>query len=474
MLLLIAGFIAYRDIPKESDPDINIPIVYVALSHEGISPEDAERLLVRPTETALRAIEGTKELRAQAFDGGANVILQFEAGFDVDAALADVREKVDLIKSDLPEDSDEPTVHEVNLSLFPILVVTLSGKVPERAVLKIARDLKDDLIAIPEVLDVKITGDREEVVEIVIDPLLVESYGLEPATIFSLIARSNLLVAAGALDTGRGRFSIKVPGLFETAADILEMPLQVNGDAVVKIRDIAVVKRTFKDVRTYARVDGKSALALEISKRAGENIIDTITNIKAVVDAAHVDWPQGLEVAYGQDRSTDIRRMSSDLQNNVIAAILLVMIVVVAALGVLDRSSRRNSNSRLFSHRNSRACRDRTHRQYRRAVFAHPGGGPACRWCYRRHRIRRSEDDRGTGSACGLCACSQAYVMADYRIHCDDIGGLLAPCILAWCGWRVYEVFADHIDRHALCLSSDGADIRADRGRLYRPSCQFE
>ena len=140
MLLLIAGFIAYRDIPKESDPDINIPIVYVALSHEGISPEDAERLLVRPTETALRAIEGTKELRAQAFDGGANVILQFEAGFDADAALADVREKVDLIKSDLPEDSDEPTVHEVNLSLFPILVVTLSGKVPERAVLKIARD----------------------------------------------------------------------------------------------------------------------------------------------------------------------------------------------------------------------------------------------------------------------------------------------------------------------------------------------
>ena len=194
--------------------------------------------------------------------------------------------------------------------------------------------VKDDLIAIPEVLDVKITGDREEVVEIVIDPLLVESYGLEPATIFSLIARSNLLVAAGALDTGRGRFSIKVPGLFETAADILEMPLKVKGDAVVMIRDIAVVKRTFKDVRTYARVDGKSALALEISKRAGENIIDTITNIKAVVDAAHVDWPQGLEVAYGQDRSTDIRRMLSDLQNNVIAAILLVMIVVVAALGV--------------------------------------------------------------------------------------------------------------------------------------------
>ncbi len=334
VLLLIAGFFAYRDIPKEADPDINIPIIYVSMSHEGISPEDAERLLVRPMEAELRSIESVKELRADAYEGGANVILEFEAGFDADSALTDVREKVDLVKPELPEDSDEPTVHEVNLSLFPILVVTLSGELPERAVLKIARDLKDDIIAIPEVLDVKITGNREEVVEILIDPLLVESYGLEPSTIFSLVRRSNLLVAAGALDTGQGRFSIKVPGLFETASDILDMPLKISGDAVVKIRDIAVVKRTFKDVRTYARVDGKSALALEVSKRTGENIIDTINKVKAVVELSDVKWPAGLVVAYSQDRSTNIRRLLSDLQNNVIAAVLLVMIVVVAALGL--------------------------------------------------------------------------------------------------------------------------------------------
>ena len=334
VLLLVAGFIAYRDIPKESDPDINIPIIYVSMTHEGISPEDAERLLARPMESELRSIEGIKELSADAYDGGANVILEFDAGFDADSALADVREKVDLVKPDLPKDSDEPSVHEVNLSLFPIIVVTLSGELSERAVLKIARDLKDDITGIPAVLDVKITGDREEVVEIIIDPLLVESYGLEPNTLVSLVTQSNLLVAAGALDTGRGRFSIKVPGLFETAADILDMPLKVDGDAVVKIRDIAVVKRTFKDAKTYARVNGKSALALEISKRTGENIIDTITNVKAVVDASRVEWPENLQVTYSQDRSTNIRRMLSDLQNNVIAAILLVMIVVVAALGV--------------------------------------------------------------------------------------------------------------------------------------------
>jgi len=334
VLLLVAGFIAYRDIPKESDPDINIPIIYVSMTHEGISPEDAERLLARPMESELRSIEGIKELSADAYDGGANVILEFDAGFDADSALADVREKVDLVKPDLPKDSDEPSVHEVNLSLFPIIVVTLSGELSERAVLKIARDLKDDITGIPSVLDVKITGDREEVVEIIIDPLLVESYGLEPNTLVSLVTQSNLLVAAGALDTGRGRFSIKVPGLFETAADILDMPLMVDGDAVVKIRDIAVVKRTFKDAKTYARVNGKSALALEISKRTGENIIDTITNVKAIVDASRVEWPENLEVTYSQDRSTNIRRMLSDLQNNVIAAILLVMIVIVAALGV--------------------------------------------------------------------------------------------------------------------------------------------
>ncbi|MBC6441191.1 MAG: efflux RND transporter permease subunit [Rhodospirillales bacterium] len=332
-LILIAGTYSYMTIPKESDPDIDIPIIYVLMTHEGISPGDAERLLVRPMEQELRGIDGVKEITSKAYEGGANVTLEFDAGFDPDIAIDDVRAKVDLAKPELPEETDEPSVHEVNLSLFPILVVTLSGDVPERTLLRLARDLQDEIEGLSEVLEANIQGERDELVEIVIDPMLVESYGLEAAELIDFVGRSNRLVAAGSLDTGAGRFSVKVPGLLEGAADLLALPVKVEGDAITAVSDIAEVRRTFKDPESFARVSGDPALAIEVSKRTGENIIATIENVRAVVDRVSVDWPAGVEIAFSHDQSNDIRNMLTDLQNNVLSAILLVMIVIVWALG---------------------------------------------------------------------------------------------------------------------------------------------
>ena len=183
-LILVAGVQAYRDIPKEADPDISIPIVYVLMTHDGISPEDAERLLVRPMEQQLRRVEGLKEMTASASEGSASVTLEFEAGIDIDEAIADVREGADIAKADLPEETDEPLVYEVNLALFPVLVVTLSGNLPERSLLKLARDLEKRVEALPNVLDVEIGGEREELLEVIIDPLLVESYDLRSSRTF--------------------------------------------------------------------------------------------------------------------------------------------------------------------------------------------------------------------------------------------------------------------------------------------------
>ena len=333
LLILIAGTVAYIDTPKESDPDVNIPIIYVRMHHDGISPEDAERLLLRPMETELRGIEGVKEMRATGYEGGASVVLEFDAGFDADKALTDVREKVDLAQPDLPDDTDEPTVHEVNFSLFPILVVTLSGDLPERKLLQLARGLRDEIEGISSVLEAKLTGNREELIEIVVDPLRMDSYGIDSIEVLQAVARSNILVAAGTLDTGNGRFPIKVPGLYENLQDILTQPLKVNGDAVVTVADIADVQRTFKDRDSYARLSGEPSIGLEVSKRTGENIIDTIERIRKVVDKEAEDWPDGVQVSFSQDRSTNIRRMLTDLQNNVLSAVILVMVVIVGALG---------------------------------------------------------------------------------------------------------------------------------------------
>ena len=334
LLLLIAGAFSFVAIPKEAEPDVNIPIIYVSMHHDGISPEDSERLLIRPMEAEMRAIEGLKEIRATSYLGGGNVVLEFEAGFNPDTAMSDVREKVDLVRPELPDDTDEPTVNEVNLSLFPILVITLSGDVPERTLMRLARDLQDSIEAIPPVLEAKIGGDRDELVEIIVEPGLLESYSVDPAALLELLTRSNQLIAAGSLDTGQGRFAIKVPGLIENVNDILNLPVKVNDNATVTFRDLTSVHRTFRDRETLARVDGRPAVSLEVSKRTGENIIETIERVRETVDSESTSWPDAVHVDFSQDKSVRVNTMLLDLQNNVLSAVLLVMIAVVGALGL--------------------------------------------------------------------------------------------------------------------------------------------
>ncbi len=335
IFLLIAGTYAYKNIPKESSPDINIPILYVSMSLEGISPDDSERLLLRPMEQELSSIEGLKKLKSTGYTGGGFVILEFQAGFDDDQAIDDVQKAVDRAKSELPDTLDrDPEVTEVNFSLFPVLVVTLSGQVPERSLVKMAQNLQEKIEGIGTVLEAKISGDREELVEIIVDPILLESYGLRGSDILQFFARSNLLIAAGNLDTGVGRFAIKVPGLFETANDIMEMPIRTVGDSVIKVRDVAEIHQTFKDPENFARINGERAVALNIVKRTGENIIETIEAVRALVEVEQEYWPEGVKVIYTLDQSDDIRERLADLQNNMISAVLLVMIVVIAVMGV--------------------------------------------------------------------------------------------------------------------------------------------
>ncbi len=307
------------------------------MSHEGISPEDAERLLIRPMEKELREIEGIKELRSQATQGHASVTLEFKAGFDSAKALLDVREKVDLAKPELPTDTDEPTVHEVNLSLFPVISVILTSSLPEREFLKIAKRLQDDLEAIPSVLEVDIAGEREETVDIIIDPIMLESYGLT-SEIIANIATNNRLIAAGAMNSLRGSYQVKVPGLLEDLTDILNLPIKISGDATIKLSDIATVQKGFKDSTGFARVNGQPALVLEVSKRTGENIIETIEKVRAVVGYSQTQWPEGIQVTYSQDRSTSILDLINDLQNNIISAVFFVSLIIIAFIGVRSAS----------------------------------------------------------------------------------------------------------------------------------------
>ena len=331
--LLLAGFVAYMTIPKEAEPDVRVPIVYVQLSQRGISPEDAERLLLRPMETQLKSVANVKEMRSTAFEGGGFVLLEFQAGFDSTKAVADVRAKVDDAKRDLPKDADQPTVREVNLSLFPVLVVGLTGDVPERTLLRIARGTKNAIEAIPGVLSADLKGARDEVVEIIAEPMLMKSYGISLDNLIGGVSQSNSLVAAGALEGGTGRFAVKVPALIERPEDILKLPVTASSGASVTLGDVAEVRPTFKDATSITRVNGKPAITIEVSKRTGSNLIETVDAVKYVVGKLQAAWPGTVSVTFSQDKSKTIRDMLHELQNSVVTAVLLVLVIMMVVLG---------------------------------------------------------------------------------------------------------------------------------------------
>jgi len=334
VLLLVFGVAAYQAIPKEAEPDVAIPVVFVSLIHEGISPEDAERLLLKPMEKELQSVEGLDELRAVALEGYAYLRLDFEAGFDPDQAVREVREQVDQARPELPPATEEPVVQEVDTSLFPVLTLGLSGPVAERSLVRMARELRDDLETLPGVLEVAISGMREDVLEVLVDPLVMETYNLSYERLYQLIQRNNQLVAAGAMDTGAGRLVVKVPGVLETFRDVMRLPVKATGGTTVAFEDVAVVRRTYKDPDSFARVNGQPALALEIRKRTDANIIETVAAARRVIAEHRERWPGSVRTDVMQDKSADVRDLLGDLQNNVLSAVVLVMIVVVGALGL--------------------------------------------------------------------------------------------------------------------------------------------
>jgi len=300
---------------------------------DGVSPEDGERLLARPMEHELRSLEGVKKMTSISSEGHASVLLEFDAGFDSDLALADVREKVDAARSKLPSEADEPRVHEINLSLFPVLSVGLSGPVNQRELITIARELQDRIESIPEILEVDIGGDREDLLEIIVDPQILDAYQIDYAELLNIVSNNNRLVAAGSLDTGSGRMSIKVPGIIEDLDDIANMPIKVEGDSVVKFSDVATIGLSYKDPLSFARINGQSAVVLEIKKRSGANIIEAVEKTKALLEQAQTQFPEGMEIHYTLDSSKEVKRMLTDLLNNVLTAVLIVLIILIGAMG---------------------------------------------------------------------------------------------------------------------------------------------
>jgi multidrug efflux pump len=328
------GLLAYFNMPREAQPDIKLPYIFIIVPFPGVSPEDAERLLVKPLEVQLQTIQGVKHMNSVARQNTAIVTLEFDPTISTEKALADTRAKVDLARGRFPPDAEEPIIQEQSFADQPIIGIVLSGSAPERELARLARDLKDRLESSPGVQEVFQSGAREEVLEVTIDPVRMEAYNVTAPEISQVIARNNQLVPAGNLRTGEGKFAVKVPGVVQSPADILNLPIKKAGDRLVTVGDIGDVRRTFKEPEFITRFNGEPAVALDVSKRNGANILETVRTVHKVVDEESKAWPSTVKVSYTYDNSDFIGRILMVLESGLLTASLLVMLIVVASLGI--------------------------------------------------------------------------------------------------------------------------------------------
>lgn len=338
LLSIAAGAISYVGLPKEGEPDIDIPALFVSVPFPGISAEDSEKLIVKPLESKLRDLDGLKTLSSTAAEGYAIAIMEFEFGWDKAATIAEVRDRVNKAQAEWPDGAEQYSIDEINFSEFPILVISLSGAIPERTLLQVAKDLQTEVESLGAVLEASLAGHRDEMLEVLIDPLQLEAYNVTAGELISVVVNNNQLVAAGEVESGSGTYAVKIPSSFNEPQDVYNLPVKVNGDRVITLGQLADIRLTFEDQAGTARFNGESTVALQVVKRKGQNLIDTVQDVKSVVATATEAWPQELKdsisVSYSMDQSKNVEGMVSQLEASVLTAIALVMIVVLSALGM--------------------------------------------------------------------------------------------------------------------------------------------
>jgi multidrug efflux pump len=333
-VMVLAGIMARAALPIANDPHVDLPLFYVGVVHEGISPEDAERLLVQPMEIELRKLEGVVELKSTAAEGMASFFIEFDVSQDLDKALSDVREAVDSARAEIPATAEEPFVNELNADDFPMLQINFIGEnAGEREIYQAALALKEQIETVPAVLSADLQGHREEVLEVIIDPDALNAYRISAEELVAILQRNNRLIPAGTMELENGRFAVKVPAVVERAEDVLALPLRSSLDSVVTLQDVASVRRTFKDRSSFARYNGQKTISISVKKRSDANVIDTVEDVLDIVEQARATTPGGIQMIVSQNQAEFASVQVSELEGNILTALALVMVLVVAAMG---------------------------------------------------------------------------------------------------------------------------------------------
>jgi multidrug efflux pump subunit AcrB len=334
LIILLVGVSSYMTLPREAFPDVPIPYILVSTPYEGVSPEDMETSVTMKIEKELKGVKGAKEIVSSSAEGISLISVEFNPDVPTDVALQRVRDKVDLAKGELPLDAEEPVISEFNYADLPIMLVSISGNVSPVQLKAIADDLQDVLETVPGVLKADITGDLEREIRLEFDQDRIAAYNLSLMEILSLVPSENVNVSAGGLETPGTKFNVRVPAEFVSPDEVDHLLLTVRDGIPIYLSDVAWVRDGFKDRTSYSRLDGHDNVTLSVVKRAGANVVQISDYVKAIVKEAEKRSAGMVEFDITFDMSKMIRNMVSDLENNILTALIMVSSVLLIFLGL--------------------------------------------------------------------------------------------------------------------------------------------
>ncbi len=332
-IFVIMGLSSYSTLPRESAPAITIPIVLVSTPYFGVTPGDIETLVTQPIERKIKEITDLKEIRSTSAEGISIIEVEFNPDVDMDEAIQKVRDKVDLAKSEIPEDAEEPIINEISFEEFPIMLVNISGNYDLVKLKEIGEDFEDKFETIPGVLDAVISGGLEREVKVNVDLGKLKHYNIAFNDVIETIQDENKTIPGGSIEVGNIKYLVRIPGEFQEVEIIPELVAKVIDGTPVYIKDIAEVEYGYKDRSSMAREGGRNCVSLSVKKRSGANLIKITDEIKNIIEEEKVTLPSGTVITITADRSKDIRHMVSDLENNIISGLFLVVGVLFAFLG---------------------------------------------------------------------------------------------------------------------------------------------
>ena len=336
MILVIglAGFNAYKSIPREAAPDIQIPLLIVTIPFPGASPEDVESLITNKAEQELQTIKNLKKIKSTSSESVAVLTLEFTSDFDISDARTKVREKMDKIKPDFPSDAEDYQITEINLSEQPLMILNIAGDMGLLGLTNLADEVKEEIEGIPGILEVRRAGGLEKEIRVYVNPEKLNYYNLDLNQVSSSIRSENTNLPGGSVTMGPTKYLIRVPGEFINPEGINEALISAPNQVPVRVKDLAKVVFGFKEITSKSRLDGIESVSLSIVKRSGENLLAIRDQVKLIIQRLEQEYRDEVKFSILSDQGERVQRIVKDLENNILSGFVLVFLVLLLVMGI--------------------------------------------------------------------------------------------------------------------------------------------